>query len=73
MAPERIHFLKFILEGYDGLAMQSTVDLKDGIVLLRFPPEMADDVAALLNDIAPAIGLDPKGCGLSKAAQADQL
>ena len=51
IAPNRIHFLKFILEGYDGLAVLSTVDSAKGIVLLRYPPEMEHDLVCLLEDL----------------------
>ncbi len=37
ISPRRIAFLKFILEGYDGLAILSTLDAGSGRVLLRFP------------------------------------
>ena len=47
--PERIHFLKFILEGYDGLAVLSTVDAGQGLVEIRYPPEVAGDLDKLLN------------------------
>ena len=51
IAPNRIHFLKFILEGYDGLAVLSTVDSAKGIVLLRYPQEVELDVVCLLEDL----------------------
>lgn len=53
--PERIYFLKFILEGYDGLAIQSTVDAKTGIVEIRYPPEMEKDLKLLLAKLEPII------------------
>ena len=53
--PERIHFLKFILEGYDGLAIQSTVDAKTGVVEIRYPPEMKQDLQNLLTELKPLI------------------
>jgi hypothetical protein len=54
--PRQIHFLKFVLEGYDGLAVLSTVDARSGIVLLRFPDDSATDLMNLLADLAPEIG-----------------
>ena len=51
IAPNRIHFFKFILEGYDGLAVLSTLDSKKGIILLRYPPEMEHDLVCLLEDL----------------------
>jgi hypothetical protein len=53
--PERIHFLKFILEGYDGLALLSTVDARQGIVEIRYPPEIENDLKKLLQNIEPQI------------------
>jgi hypothetical protein len=51
ISPDRIHFLKFILEGYDGLAILSTVNARQGIVELRYPPEAESELAALLTEI----------------------
>ena len=53
--PERICFLKFILEGYDGLAIQSTVDARTGIVEIRYPPEVENDLQLLLADLEPIL------------------
>ena len=55
ITPERIHFLKFILEGYDGLALLSTVDPRQGIVEIRYPPEIKRDLEKLLLHIKPQI------------------
>ncbi len=57
ISAERIHFLKFILEAYDGLAVLSTLDEKAGLVRLRFAAEVRLEVEALLADLAPQIGL----------------
>jgi len=53
--PERIYFVKFILEGYDGLAGQSTVDPKQGIIKICYPEEMQADVELLLKELEPSI------------------
>jgi hypothetical protein len=55
ITPERIHFLKFILEGYDGLALLSTVDAGQGIVEIHYPPEIENDLKELLNSLGPQI------------------
>jgi len=55
IAPERIYFLKFILEGYDGLALMSTLDRKQGLVELRYPAEMKKELLALLDDLGPKL------------------
>ncbi len=54
--PARIAFLRFVLEGYDGLAMLSTLDEKSGRVVLRYCPDVADEVTALLTDLRPLLG-----------------
>lgn len=53
--PGQIHFLKFVLEGYDGLAVLSTVDAGKGLVLLRFPDHSTPVLLELLTDLAADI------------------
>jgi hypothetical protein len=60
IAPGRFHFLKFILEGYDGLAILSSVDGKMGTVRLRYPVESEPLLFELLSALAH---------GLSRYAQ----
>ena len=55
ISPERIHFLKFIFEGYDGLALLSTEDAHQGLVEIRYPPEVECDLKELLQSIEPQI------------------
>lgn len=57
IAPGRIHFLKFILEGYDGLAVLSTVDRQQGLVELKYPGELQVDLDGLLESLAPGLEL----------------
>ncbi|MHB8809076.1 MAG: DUF4911 domain-containing protein [Desulfobulbaceae bacterium] len=52
IAPARISLLRFLLEGYDGLAMLSTLDSKTGLVRLLFPGPRYMELAAFLNAIA---------------------
>ena len=47
------HFLKFILEGYDGLALLSKKE--NDIVLLRYPFEMHGELIHLLSSIGKRI------------------
>ena len=35
--PDRISLFRFLLEGYDGLAVLSTIDVKQGLVRLIVP------------------------------------
>lgn len=55
IAPERFHFLKFILEGYDGLAILSSVNGKTGVVRLRYPLENETLLFDLISDISVKI------------------
>ncbi|MCP3931650.1 MAG: DUF4911 domain-containing protein [Bacteroidetes bacterium] len=50
--PKQFHFLKFILEGYDGLATLSSYDIKKGLVVLRYSYERRIDVIHLLSYLA---------------------
>ncbi len=55
IAPHRYHFLKSVLEGYDGLAILSSVDGKAGTVRLRYPPESEVLLFELLAALAPGL------------------
>jgi hypothetical protein len=57
IAPSLIHFLKFILEGYDGLAVLSTVDQKTGLVEIKYPRELRADLDGLLESMAEGLEL----------------
>ncbi len=59
IAPDRIHFLKFILEGYDNLAVVSTLDAPAGIVEVRCPEVLEAELAELLSCLDSAIGRAP--------------
>lgn len=52
--PGRFHFLKFVLEGYDNLAILSA-GVSAGHVVIRYPREMSGELFALLSRIAPSI------------------
>jgi hypothetical protein len=55
ISPGKFHFLKFILEGYDNLTILSSYQDANGVVVLRYPEEMAGDLFTLLGDIADYI------------------
>lgn len=61
--PKRIWYLKFILEGYDGIAVLSTEDRQSGLVLLRFGPEERGSLISLLAHIAPLLRNEPPVSG----------
>ena len=49
---QKIFYLKYILEGYDGLAVLTTEDNSTGLVSLRFPETSRNDLFGLLKSIA---------------------
>ena len=51
--PERISWLRFLLEGYDGLAVLSTVSATSGIVSMGrpIPPGSGSAVMSMLTTI----------------------
>ena len=53
--PGRYHFLKFILEAYDGLCLFSTVPEKKGCVCVRYPQEQAKVIHGLLASLSGSI------------------
>jgi len=52
ISPDRFHFLKFIIEGYDNLAILSSVDSREGIVVLRYSSGHRAEFFALISRIA---------------------
>jgi len=52
-----IAYLRFILESYDGLAFQRTLDGTTGLVEIRWPTERSEDVEALLSALTEETGL----------------
>ena len=55
ISPEKFHFLKFILEGYDNMAVLSSHDMKQGIVRIRYISDSDRDLFDLLTSLAAQI------------------
>lgn len=55
IAPDRFHYLKFILEGYDNLAVLSSHDMSRGVVKLRYIDDSEQEVFSLLSCLAKKI------------------
>ena len=51
ISPGKFHFLKFILEGYDNLAILSSYKSSEGIVVIRYPQELSQDIFKLLGSL----------------------
>ena len=48
----RFHFLKFILEGYDNLAILSSIDGKRGVVRVKAARESVTELMWVMSDIS---------------------
>jgi hypothetical protein len=57
-----IHFLKFVLEGYDGVAVVRTVDPLAGLVALHVGPGCEGVVEMIIDDLERQIHIEPLGC-----------
>lgn len=55
ISSRRFHYLKFILEGYDNLAILSSYDCSAGVVVIRYPGAMAGELFDLLGQIAGSL------------------
>jgi len=53
--PGKFHLLKFILEGYDNMAILSSLNSRDGLVVIRYPANLTKDIFALLASIGKKI------------------
>jgi hypothetical protein len=56
--PDRISLFRFLLEGYDGLAVLSTVDVQQGIVRLIVPASRYAELWGLLAAICGELTQD---------------
>jgi len=54
----QIHFLKFILEGYDGVAVLRTLDSQKGLVVLHIGPGCQDVVDMIIEDLQRHIRIE---------------
>jgi len=52
-----IAYLKFILESYDGLAFVRTLDAREALVEIAYPPSRRADAEALLLTLAKETGM----------------
>ena len=53
--PQKFHFLKFILEGYDNLALLSSFDRRNGVVRVKTSREQYPEMIRVLAEIAEQI------------------
>lgn len=55
---DRISLFRFLLEGYDGLAVLTTVDVEQGLVRLTVPKDRYAELWALLAAISGELALN---------------
>lgn len=55
----QIHFLKFILEGYDGVAVLRTIDPSKGLVVLHVAPGCQSMVEIIIRDLQREVRIEP--------------
>jgi len=55
ISPDKFHILKFILEGYDNLAILSSHDMKKGVVRIRYIADSSSELFELLASLAPKL------------------
>ena len=61
--PSRIHLASFILQGYEGLALVSTLDRKLGLIRVHMAPGCEDDVLVILRSEKERLSLrEPEEC-----------
>jgi hypothetical protein len=58
MERREIHFLKFILDGYDGMAVLKTVDREKGTVVLYIPPGREEEVFMIIDELKKEIRIE---------------
>ncbi len=56
---KEINYLKFILEGYDGIASMTTINPALGVVLLCIAPGCEKDVDMVLQELKKDIIIEP--------------
>ncbi len=61
-----IHFLKFILEGYDGVAVVRTIDSPKGLVALHIGPGCQGVVDMIIEDLERDIRIERIGFVIDK-------
>lgn len=52
-----IGYLRFILEGYDGLAFSRSLDGRSGLVEIAYPPSRRREAEALIAALAEEIAM----------------
>jgi hypothetical protein len=55
--PREIHYLKFVLEAYDGMATLTTLDARTGLIQVSVPPGAQPAARTLMEVLGWELGL----------------
>lgn len=56
--PKEIHYIRFIVEACDGLAVVRTRDAKTGLIEVAIPPGREDEARVVLDSLGREIFMD---------------
>jgi hypothetical protein len=59
LEPLHIHYVRFVLEGYEGLALLTTLDPERGVVRLSVAPGCEADLEELMRALASEVRIEP--------------
>lgn len=59
LGKDKIAMLRFLLESYDGLVFLRTLDSRQALVELTWPPSRAVDALALIAALELELGMQP--------------
>lgn len=57
-----ISFLRFIFEGYDGIALVTTINADQGVIKLSIAPGCMEEVGSVLNKLKKTILIEETEC-----------
>jgi hypothetical protein len=57
LPPKEVGYLRFLLEGYDGLAFLRTIDGRQALVEVSYAPSLAKETVPLLAALEAEVGL----------------
>ena len=60
--PREIHFVRFIMEACDGVAVVSTIDVKTGLISVSVPPGREAEAEEIMDSLSRTIFLDKLDC-----------
>ena len=57
-----ISFLRFIFEGYDGIALVTTINAEQGVIKLSIAPGCMEEVGSVLHKLKKTILIEETEC-----------